>query len=240
LAELQEHREAIEIFRLSLELMIRTFKTLLGAAETHAQDPMHSGRCSQSSSAKIRETGPNGQSGNSTEYRLMWTPERQEELDFQELKNLKTRASNMLEMIQQRADSFRQSVIVGEAQVANNQARSVKALTALAAFALPFGVIAAIFTIPGAVSPGSIHFWIYWAVAIPFAFLIVLLLLSPVGRGIWKIQRRFWRMAFAPIRKCFQGDTATSLKERVLRWVPEGLRYDEERLYELEREREDM
>lgn len=64
-------------------------------------------------------------------------------------------------MVKRSTDSYLQSVSAEEAQVANNQARSVGALTTLATFALPCGVIAAIFAIPGTDSPGIARFWVY-------------------------------------------------------------------------------
>ena len=53
------------------------------------------------------------------------------------------------------------------------EAQSVKMLTILATTFLPLAYIASIFSMGGSYAPGQSKFWVYWAVAAPFAVAIV-------------------------------------------------------------------
>lgn len=68
---------------------------------------------------------------------------------------------------------------VQESKIANDQARSVGRLTALATVFVPFTVTAGVFSMSDDFAAGGDKFWVFWAVAVPLAgVLLVWVLLA--------------------------------------------------------------
>lgn len=62
---------------------------------------------------------------------------------------------------------------VQESRIANSQARSVGRLTALATVLVPFTLTAGIFSMSDEFAAGQKFFWVFWAVAIPLATVLL-------------------------------------------------------------------
>lgn len=63
---------------------------------------------------------------------------------------------------------------VEESLIANNQARSVGRLTALATVLVPFTISAGIFSMSDEYAAGKSKFWVFWAIAVPLASLLLI------------------------------------------------------------------
>lgn len=63
---------------------------------------------------------------------------------------------------------------VEESLIANNQARSVGRLTALATVLVPFTIAAGIFSMSDEYAAGKSKFWVFWAIAVPLASLLLI------------------------------------------------------------------
>lgn len=62
---------------------------------------------------------------------------------------------------------------VEESLTANNQARSVGRLTALATVLVPFTIAAGIFSMSDEYAAGKSRFWVFWAIAVPLASVLL-------------------------------------------------------------------
>ncbi|KAK0609099.1 hypothetical protein DIS24_g12500 [Lasiodiplodia hormozganensis] len=62
---------------------------------------------------------------------------------------------------------------VEESLTANNQARSVGRLTALATVLVPFTIAAGIFSMSDEYAAGKSKFWVFWAIAVPLASVLL-------------------------------------------------------------------
>ncbi|OMP83865.1 hypothetical protein BK809_0001248 [Diplodia seriata] len=88
---------------------------------------------------------------------------------------------------------FAQRASMAEALEANRQARSAGQLTKLATVAVPFSIVAAVFSMGGEFAAGQPLFPVFWAITLPVTFVLLLWVIHGNTITVWwkkKTQRK--------------------------------------------------
>ena len=88
------------------------------------------------------------------------------------LLNLKLRIENLISVVQNTVSNI-------QAVEATNQTRTTTLLTIIALIFAPMALIASVFSMGGRFAVGEVHFWVYWAFAVPTATILTVYL------GFW-------------------------------------------------------
>jgi hypothetical protein len=89
-------------------------------------------------------------------------------------------------------ESYTQRASINESMAANQQARGVRYLTALAALFVPASLTAGIFAMAGEFSAGASRFWVFWAVSIPLMSILSVLFFAELFK---KLCRKCFRVS---------------------------------------------
>ncbi|KAK4452214.1 hypothetical protein QBC34DRAFT_436010 [Podospora aff. communis PSN243] len=187
---LWKKREELELMRFKLKLNIGTVQTLF----SEDTDLGRRSRERLATDDKVEESGKNAPLRRLEQQQVR----SQMKLDLAEWENLELMADYADEMIKRITESYLQTVAACQASAATAQANFVGQITKMASVFVPVSLIAAIFSMGGNFAAGSSMFWIFWAISMPIA---ALLMAWMFGKDIWKISKEYVTETVGSYRK---------------------------------------